>query len=285
MNKHRNVIMLLLVSVSAARVPSALGVDATSFVEPSDWSVGDNLSTYQEWDVLTGATGNLPDIGATTQPPLAGAPTLSALPPGFLSSGNNLYAFSGEYTVEVNIPNHSAGAPAGFGTLVRVQSAASENPDVEEGVIIDSVRITDTSGVELEGGTADDRCAETLLFSGIIGSPFGDAVQDEWLLEFWVPDFVGDFKVLIDCRVHTSFSALRVDALNVAAPFCSGTDINCDCRQDEQDIAAFTQSMAGPDETSAPIGADPADFERADLDADGDVDLQDAVAFQRQFAA
>lgn len=261
----------------------AVASDATSFVPPDNWTVGDPFSTYQEWDIFVSSFGNPPDVGYVTAPPIADPPTCSVLPPGFLSSSNNFYAFAGDYTVEADVFNHGAAAPAGYGTVVRVQTAATQNPDFGQGLILDSIRLVQPDDTPIPGGSNDDLCRTELLFSGIIGSPFGDVIQDEWLFVYWLPGYTGDVKVVMDCYVHCSFVALRVDTLNAATPFCDVLDINCDCRVDTDDALRLMANLAGPDVGTPPPGGDPAEFDRADLDLDGDVDLHDYAAFQASF--
>lgn len=264
----------------------AFAGDAFSFVGPVDWQVGDPLSTAQEWDLFAGALNNQPEVQSVTNPVLIESPILSALSPGFLSSSANFYAFSGDYTVEATIPNHDANTPVGYGTLVRLQTAVTLNPDFNDGLLLNSVRLLDPNddpnGTPLMGGMYAEACSVSLLYNGpsSIGGPFGDVLQDEWLVEFWLPDYVADFKLVMDIRVHGSFLAIRVDTLNVPEPFCRYPDLNCDCRTDYIDAETLSNNVAGPDVANVPPTGDAADFERADFDADLDVDMHDVANFQ-----
>ena len=275
--------MAVGVVVGLGFVGMAAAGDATSFVAPDEWGVGDSFSTYQEWDVFESSSGNPPDVGYVAVPTVEDSPTCGALPPGFISSSNNFYAFGGDYIVEAEILNHGAAAPAGYGTIVWVQTASTENPDFEEGVIVDSVRLLDSDGAGIPGGANEEQCRSVLLYSGTTGSPWGDVIQDEWLFVFWLPGYTGDFKVVVECHVHATFSALRVDTLNAETPFCDAPDIDCNCRVEAEDALRVMANLAGPDVYVAPAGGDAGEFERADLNFDGDVDLSDYAQFQRSF--
>jgi len=276
---------LALVLAAFGAVGPAVASDATSFVPPDNWTVGDSFSTYQEWDIFVSSFGNPPDVGYVTDPPIADPPTCSVLPPGFLSSSNNFYAFAGDYTVEAVIFNHGGAAPAGHGTIVRVQFASTLNPDFSAGVIVESLELRTVDDEAIPGGAYAEACLAELLYSGpaVIGGPFGDVLQDEWLVQFWLPDFRDDFIIRMPCYVHATFLAVRVDTLNVATPFCDVLDINCDCRVDTDDALGLMANLAGPDVGTPPPGGDPAEFDRADLDLDGDVDLRDCAQFQASF--
>ena len=52
---------------------------------------------------------------------------------------------------------------------------------------------------------------------------------------------------------------------------------------DNADVAALVALLAGVDVTTPPVGQSSTDFLRADIDNQGDVDLKDMWAFQRQF--
>jgi hypothetical protein len=62
-------------------------------------------------------------------------------------------------------------------------------------------------------------------------------------------------------------------------------DINFDGVLDLADHAAWTSSLGGPGIRTAPAGASPQQFVRADLDGDGDVDLADYALMQEAWAA
>ncbi len=276
-SQHRESAALAVFVVFGLTVMAAAS-DATSFVEPDNWSVGDAFSTYQEWDIYVSSVENPPDVGYLADPPIVDPPTCSALPPGFLSSTNNFYAFGGDYTVEAAIFNHDANAPVGYGTMVRVQAAATQNPDFEQGVVLDSVHLVQPDRAPITGGANDDICHTELLFSGIIGSPYGDVVQDEWLFVFWLPDFVGDFKVVMDCYVHCSFVALRVDTLNAATSLCPlKGDLDCDGAVGFGDINPFVLGLLDPVAYAASFPD--CDIMNGDINVDGEFDFADINPF------
>ena len=264
---------------------SAFASDALAFAEPDAWAVGDVFSTYHGWDFFVASAGNVPDVGAVTNPPLAAEAVATTLAPGFLSSSNNFYAFASDYTVAAEVPNHGDAAPPGAGTLVRVQAAATVNPDFGDGVRVDGVGLLTPAGRPIAGGEPQALCRATLLYSGpsVIGGPFGDVTQDEWLFDYWLPGYVDDFVVELDSRIHASFLALRVDTLNAVAPFCTAFDLNQDCRRDQGDALALLANVAGADVPEPPPSGDAQTFACADQDADGDVDLRDVAAFQVGF--
>ena len=57
--------------------------------------------------------------------------------------------------------------------------------------------------------------------------------------------------------------------------------MDLDCDVDANDLALFGACMAGSGVTTPPPGCDPADFARADVDDDGDVDLADFAVINR----
>ena len=189
------------VYVSAFVVAAFLVARAgASLVTPGFWSIGDANTTYQHWDAFTSSTNNAPDVGVSSP----GAPNLAAVSPGFLSGSNNFYAFSGDYGINADIANHT-GAGTGLGTHVIVQTGATLNGS--DGV--SNLRLTDANGNAIPGG--DTALAHTVSFEGLVSSTFGDVNLRQEIWEFYLPNYVGDFQVLADVRVHSSFQELRVD--------------------------------------------------------------------------
>ena len=62
-------------------------------------------------------------------------------------------------------------------------------------------------------------------------------------------------------------------------------DFDQDDDVDLDDYAVFETLIVGPGVTTAPAGVDQADFDRADIDGDGDVDLYDWMKFTEHFNA
>ncbi len=108
------------------------------------------------------------------------------------------------------------------------------------------------------------------------------------------PDFALEFSLLFDrqfvdaqpapegiypyyCLVH-SFKGMT----GVIEVVVSG-DVDRDLDVDLADHDQFTDCNGGPDVTTAPPQCDPLDFQRADSDNDGDVDLLDFAALQNEF--
>ena len=50
-----------------------------------------------------------------------------------------------------------------------------------------------------------------------MSSSFGEVDYQELIVEFWLPEYTGDFRVAFDQKVHTSLDSLRVDSMIVAA--------------------------------------------------------------------
>ncbi len=192
----------------------ALAGDAQRFVTPGHWTVGAAGSTHQHWDVI-GQAVNTPDVAWVASPGLTEAPTLSVVSPGMALGSGNFYSFSADYGVAATIHNHGGaygdGATPGWGTHVIVQTVSTLN----EGVGVDplSLLLTDLRGNALLGGAAADALQSAVLFTGIVNTSQGDVEQEERIWEFFLPGYTGDFQVVADVRVHSSFRALQVDTL------------------------------------------------------------------------
>lgn len=200
--------VLSLVAVSGG----ANGEDATSFQEPAAWSVGDVNSTYQEWDVLTSGTGNLPDVGRF---PNSSTSTLSVATPGFLTGAHNLYSYSGNYAWRADVDNSDG---IGAGTSVIVQTASTLNSGT--GVLLDSLAIVQSNGSPIVGGDTASAVRSLTLFEGQIWSAaIGQYVTtQERLWEFLLPNYTGDFRVTGANMVHSSLMQLRVDSMLTPVP-------------------------------------------------------------------
>lgn len=194
----------------------AAAEDATSFAEPSGWSVGQADSTYQEWDVFTGRSGNAPDVGHY---PLELSPTFSAAAPAFLTGTKNLYSYAGDYDWRADVKNYGNGAGhAGMGTHVIVQTATTLNGGV--GVLLDSLAVVKPDGSAISGGDNASALRETTLFEGQIWvEAMGQFVTtQERLWEFYLPDYFDDFRVVGHSRVDSSFLAARIDSMIAPVP-------------------------------------------------------------------
>ncbi len=204
----KNLSTIAIFAASILITAPALGGE---FLAPAWWGLGDTGTTYQQWDFLTAGTGNVPDIGRMTDGTTLPDPTLSVTPPAFVTGSGNFYSFSGPYSVETDIPNYGSGA----GTHVIVQTSASMNPDPNAGgpasVYLDSLRIEDGAGSVLPGGANADALQESLVTTTISSGPSGD-VTVEWLIwEFYLPGHAGDFQIVSDSIIHSSFYEARVD--------------------------------------------------------------------------
>jgi hypothetical protein len=77
--------------------------------------------------------------------------------------------------------------------------------------------------------------------------------------------------------------ANNTSKLSVRLPMTVPGDLDGDLDVDWDDFELFAGCMAGPDVTIPLPGCDVFDFARADLDADGDLDMADFAEFQRVF--
>lgn len=195
----------------------SVGADATSFETPQYWSVGDAYSTYHGWDLLTAAAGNTPDVGHVTTPSGLTASALSVVSPGFLAGSGNFYSFSGDYGVAATIFNHGgssgSGAPVDYGTHVIIQTAATMNSDTNASVYADSLRLVTPLGGSILEGDNPSRLRFEELWVGDVTSAFGTVTQQELVWEFFLPNYTGDFEILADVAIHSSFMEMRVDTM------------------------------------------------------------------------
>ena len=261
-------------------VPSTWAEDAFFLVDPAYWNAGDLYSTYQEWDAFTSTSGNTPDVGHITNPSIVDIPTLSVLWPGFVSSTNNFYSYAGDYGIEVEIFNHGSAAPAGCGTHVIVQTAATMNPQFEVSVYRDSVEITDLFGGAITGGSNNEALRQDERWRGEVLTPHGLVDQQELIWEFFLIGYTGDFLISADIVVHSQLRQLQVDTINVAEAFPITPirgDLNCDGALDAFDIDPFVVALTDPDAYAAAYPD--CDIIFADCNMDGQVDAFDIDSF------
>jgi beta-glucanase (GH16 family) len=77
----------------------------------------------------------------------------------------------------------------------------------------------------------------------------------------------------------TGTGSYNVNYFNCVLTYPLG-DIDHDGNVDSADGLLLLAAMAGPGVTTPPVGCTPAQFDRSDLDGDGDVDVRDVAAFQ-----
>lgn len=184
---------------------------ASSFVSPTGWTPGDTGSTYQEWSFYAADTGNEPDVARVTDGAALAAPVVSVTPPAFATSSGNFYSFGSGYGVTADIPNYGTGP----GTHVIVQIEASVNPDPTvggpAGVLVDALRLEDGAGNVLTGGANSEALQESLLATGTGVGPLGEVTIEFLIWEFFLPGYAGDFQIVSESIVHSSFGGMRVD--------------------------------------------------------------------------
>ena len=277
--------------VDKAMLELPLAQDAFYFVDPNSWDIGDSDSTYQEWDVLVGTANNRPDLGHVSNPASLPDPNLRVYPPGFVSSSANFYSFNGDYSISVDIYNHGgssgAGAPAGYGTHVIIQTAATVNRDPNDGgpasVLVDSVEITDFNDAPVSGGSPAEALRVNEIWRGVVPSSWGDVTQQELIWEFFLPDYTGDFRVRMDNIVHSMFKQIRIDSrlatkAYAITPAPGPYDLDSDGDVDFADLALFIDHWQQKDCTVENNWCGGADFDR-----DGSVDMDDLTALMTYF--
>lgn len=233
---------------------------AVNFQDPNDWSVGDPESTFQEWDadpidflgdpeVFTFSTRSTPPSASIANPSISADPNLGVNSPGFVGSSGGYYAFDGNYGVFAEILNHGGAAGSGgpyssnHGTRVIVQTAATVNEDPNDGgpasIFSDSLEIVQLDGSPLLGGENSDALSMTEVSDPnvLVDSPFGLVHQQEFIYEFWLPGYAGDFRIQTNTILHASFQHLRVDTLIVESGV--DADFNGDMSVDGLDLLAW----------------------------------------------
>jgi prepilin-type N-terminal cleavage/methylation domain-containing protein len=275
----------ILVVIGAIWV-SAIGSEtrgAMNFQPPVDWSVGDANSTFQEWD--SSAAGFLatstPPSAATANPAISTLSTLSVQSPGFVAGSGGYYGFSGNYTMRAEVHNHGGVFGAGgpytpqHGTRVIVQTAATTNPDFNYSIVDGSMELVSLDGAPLVGGTNADLLAVTELFLQEIETPYGLAVWQELLFEFWLPGYTADFRVRWQEVVHSSFQHLRVDTFIVEASAPEDADFDSSGLVDGVDFLTWQRGVATP--------AGTATLADGDANFDQTVDALDLAIWQGQY--
>jgi hypothetical protein len=80
-------------------------------------------------------------------------------------------------------------------------------------VFYDTMEIVDLAGLPITGGDNASAIHEEQIWSGLVGSTFGDVTIETFIWEFYLPGYTGDFRVQWDEIVHSSFDQLRVDSM------------------------------------------------------------------------
>lgn len=176
----------------------AFAVDATSFSDPSGWSVGEANTTYNEWDVFASSTGNTPDIGSNY-----GSSTVSTVYPGYISGSQNFYSHASAYDITAMIEAPSLGAGSSTQVLIQTASTLGDADATLYGVSI--------FNADDDTLLSDSPISQTTLFFGEVSSSYGPVTQKEEAYMFILDDFTGNIKVSWTNPQHSSFKALRVD--------------------------------------------------------------------------
>lgn len=165
---------ILLVAHTAASSAAFLPPNSSAPVF-DDWTRGAANSVYAEWDVFTQANGltNTPDIG---QSGVLGATVVqdNAATFALITSGGNIYSFSGATSFDVNVPGYGLGA--GSNTRVVAQIATQGNP-----LLPSSLQMTYTNGGSITS-------LPTALYDRGVTTD-GGITRNEWLAVWDIPGF------------------------------------------------------------------------------------------------
>ena len=195
-----------LIWVALVIAAPALAGDAVSFSDPMNWSVGDDGSSYHEWDVLTGRGGNAPDVGFNY-----GESLLSTSLPGLLSGSNNFYSPIGDYTTTaiVEVPSLAGSS----GTHVILQTASTLGMG---GAGITDVEIEAMNSLGTGFTSFSPFATSSQTFT--VSSSMGPVEQVESMYSFMLPGVHDHFHMSWTNPQHSSFKALRVDTNAVPEP-------------------------------------------------------------------
>jgi hypothetical protein len=172
---------------------------AQSFVGPP-WSVGDTLTTYQQWDFFT-RISTAPDVGMFNS---NGGPSLTQSG-GFVTGGGNIYSFSGDYSATVIVPNYGLGT--GYKTTVIFQIEKSLGPN-EPNITAPTINGVVASSTET-------------LFEGVIDGFIGPATLGVYKRTYVFNGNAPSYTIQIPASIHSSLQAVRVDTQTVAIPEAS----------------------------------------------------------------
>lgn len=198
---NKGILLFGLLAIICIVATPALAVDATSFVDPSGWSVGDAGTSYNEWDVLAVSSGNAPDVGSNY-----GSSTASTVYPGYVSGSSNFYSHASDYSATAAMDTPSVAASSGTHVIVQTASTLGAM-----GASLSSMQID-------VGGTLYSPFAESTLFSGTVSSSYGPVDQKESMYSFMLPGGTSSFSISWTNPQHSSFKALRVDTNAVPEP-------------------------------------------------------------------
>jgi hypothetical protein len=218
---------------------------AFNFQEPTNWTVGDPGSTYQNWQASPIAPFDETNSYATnlnTNPTITTPPTMGVQTPGFGPGSGGYYSYIGDYWISANIYNHGGANPlytSGYSTRVIVQTSASTYPDVDISVFTNMIELVRLDGTPLAGGTNAELVGVTQLFLQETETPFGLANLEELRFEFLLPAYSSDFRVRLQASIHSSFQQLRVDTLLIADQSAIPGDFDGDGDIDGRDFLAW----------------------------------------------
>lgn len=196
-----------LICVALVMAAPAFAGDAVSFSDPMNWSVGDDGSSYHEWDVLTAKSGNAPDVGFNY-----GESLLSAQMFGFLSGSNNFYSSIYHFDAEAIVEVPSVAGSSGTHVIVQTASTLGMGG---AGITDMEVLAANPLGSPLFISYSPFAISSQTF---TVSSSMGPVEQVESMYSFMLPGVHDHFHISWTNPVHSSFKALRVDTNAVPEP-------------------------------------------------------------------
>jgi autotransporter-associated beta strand protein len=226
--------------------------ESLNFYSPAFWTAGTTqYSTMQQWDTQPGSETptTSDDSPWFAAPPINGTNNLfdNDNQPGGVSIGTPMLNVSGGVnstpylisggTPDAAVPNYGVGATpvdaVYTGTHVIVQLASTVGSEDFNGTVggqsvnPDSMQILtggDGGGTVLATETSSAFLRKTLISSvnSGINNPFtGTPVfMENWIYEFFIPNYTGEFRANWSHDFHTVFEAVRIDsALTTGSAF------------------------------------------------------------------
>lgn len=186
--------------ITFAAVCMTAGIAHAEFSPPQNWTRGDTNTTYQQWDLFTSLTNQLP-APDTINP--NGDPTVSVRNDTnlYILTGN-IYAPGGAAQIGVNVPDYGLGA--GFLTTVNLQLRTQGTEMLNSSLVL-----------RYEQGGEPQAVApvnQELILTEQLGGP-GGVLVERWFT-FHVPTSPDMFDIEFDAQgPHMSLDALIIDTI------------------------------------------------------------------------
>ena len=160
-------------AVAAGVVGLASAPAEAAFTAPDAWTRGDGGTTYQAWDVFNDDDASTANMIEDSSPDVAGYTNANGTPEvvenggngAFLTSGGNIYSFSGATSFTVTVPEADVPVPAHDVTaIVQTKTLGTE---------------LDYSSVKMNGLSPVDSAE---LSRSALGGQFGGSDVESWFL-------------------------------------------------------------------------------------------------------